>query len=334
MKQNLKSTHGKKVAKRPMLKVSPSAGQVVWAIDSTKLNDNLVKRFQALFKSMNFEDENIIPTTVFSPFDTGLFGAVDKDLKKKTMNRFEQETQKQWQQYSFTYKKSGFLISETNSKRDRAMALIQFAQRKKAKMIVVGSGAKSRDRLTGLGSFSEALISLSPIPVLVLGESVQTALPVAKILYPTDFSEASKLTFRKVIQFAKTKNAEVVLYHFLNLEQGPLVYGIPWGYEVKWLDEYWQNQDKLQQEEGESWKNLAINQGVKCQFICDRKTGQLSDRIVEMIKENQTNMLAITVKRGPWSQVILGRNVRELFANSTCPVLVIHENLKKKKLHS
>ena len=334
MRQNLKVVNTQRSVKRPVPKISKSDGSVIWAIDATTLNESLAKRFHHFFKSLDCDIENVIPTTVFSPFDVGLFGNVDKVLRKKTMDRLEQETKKNWEKYSIVHKKSGLLISETNSKRDRAMALIQFAQRKKAKMIVVGSGAKSRDQLTGLGSFSEALISLSPIPVLVLGESVQMTDPISKILYPTDFSETSKMTFRKVVQFAKDRGAEVILYHFLNLEQGPLAFGIPWGYEVKWLDEYWQVQEKLQQEEGEEWKSKAIKQGVKCQFICDRKMGQLSGRIVEMIKENQINMLAITVKRGPWSQVILGRNVRELFAHSTCPVLAIHENLKKKKLHS
>lgn len=335
MNQNLKQNNGHKAIKKTTTNISKSVGPIVWAIDSTTLNDNLVKRFQGFLNSIECEFEDVIPVTIFSPFDAGLLGIVDKDLKKRTMKRLEQETQKQWTEYAIDSKKTDFLISESNSKRDRVLTLIQFAQRKKAKIIVVGSGAKSRNNLTGIGSFSEALISLSPIPVLVLGESVQvTQQSLAKILFPTDFSEASKVTFRKVLQFAKNRHAEVVLYHFLNLEQGPLAYGIPWGYEIKWLDEYWSVQEKLQEAEGEKWKNLALKLGVKSQFICDRKIGKLSNRIVEIAQDNQIDMIAVAIKRGPWSQVLLGRNIRELFAHSICPVLTIHANLKKEKFHS
>lgn len=113
---------------------------------------------------------------------------------------------------------------------------------------------------------------------------------------------------------------------------GPTAYGVPWGLDIKWLDEYWQVQVELRELEGKRWSNWAVKHNVKCQFIYDRKIGDLSKRILEAAKSNQADIIATAIKRGRWSQVILGRNIRELFVHSVCPVMVIHATLKKKSI--
>lgn len=167
-----------------------------------------------------------------------------------------------------------------------------------------------------------------------MNESVEPINQVKKILYATDFSEVSYLNFKKVIQFAKTYNAEVVLYHFMNVEMGPQMYGIPWGCKVKWRDDYWRAQEEHKSNEGEKWKAWAGKHNIICQFINDRKLGGFEARVLETVKENQIDILTLGIKRGPWSQVLLGRNVRDVLAKSTCPVLAIHTTIEKTKLHS
>lgn len=334
MKQVVRQSAQKKLSKNVLPKMSKKMGPVIWAMDPSTINDEVVRRFQSLLSSLKCEENEVFPATIFSPFDLGWLSPVGKELKSRTLKALTEKVKKQWDQHGINHDKAGFIIAESTSKRDQALALIQFAMRKKAKMIIVGSGAKSRNNLTGLGSFSETLISLSPVPVLVIGESVETFHPITKILFPTDFSQSSVATFKKVVQMAKTYGAEVILYHFLNLEQGPMAFGIPWGYEIRWLDEYWKMHSDLRQEEGDKLSTWAARHGVKCQFICDRKTGVLSERIMEVAKNNQVDLLPIAVKRGPWSQVILGGTVRHIFAHATCPVMAIHATLKKEKLHS
>jgi nucleotide-binding universal stress UspA family protein len=331
MGPELKPTKQKKGSKTNLSTRAKSNGSLIWALDSVTLTDEKVEKFQQVLAFLKRDHDGIIPATIFSPFDLGWLAPLDNKFKKKTAKRLEIETKKLWESFSFKSKNAGFLISESNSNRDKALALIHFATRKKAKIIVIGAKVKTKNSLSEIGSFAENLISLSPIPVLVIGEAVVKIRPISKILFPTDFSEVSKKTFQKVIKFAKEYKAEIILYHFLNLEAGPLVYGIPWGFEIKWLDNFWRDQEQLKQKEGEIWKFRAEKQNVKCQFVCDRKVGRLSERIVTVARNYQVDLLAVTVKRGPWSQVILGGQIRELFGHSTCPVLAIHTNLKNKK---
>ncbi len=332
MKQILKEAVNKN--KKPLPQAMKQMESVILAIDSRKKNDPQVKKNLEVLRSFRYQDKNIIPVTVFTPLDLGWFMPIDKDKKTEMLSNIKEEVGTQWKKLGLDYKKSGFLITSENSTRDKAIKLIQFAVQNKAKTIIVGSGAKSRSELTGLGSFSETLISLSPLPVIVVGESVETVRPVSKIMFPTDFSDASHSAFRKTVDYAKKSGAEVILYHYLDIESGPLAYGIPWGYEIKWLDEYWKVQEDLQMAEGKKWRDWSLNEGVKCRFLYDRKLGGLRSRVVELTQELNVDLVVLSVKRGPWSQVILGRNVRSLFAHAICPVMAIHSKIKDTKLHS
>ena len=190
----------------------------VWAIDSSQVNEGEVKKFQSVLNALNFKGDGVLTTTIFSPFDLGWLVPVDKALKKKTFDNISAIIKKQWDKLDLTFKKNSVLVAESNSNREKVMALIKYAKKCKAKIIAVGSGVVSRSKLTGVGSFAEALITMSPLPVLVMSECVKPISQVKKILYPTDFSEVSYLNFKKVVQFAKTYNAEVILYHFLDSE--------------------------------------------------------------------------------------------------------------------
>lgn len=302
---------------------------ILWAIDSTKLSAEEVQRTQNILKVINISQKDILTASVFSPFDLGWLVSVDDNLKKKTLNHLLRRTEEKWNHLQIPFEEKGILISESGSIRHRVRALIQYGKKHKAKVITVGSGVTKRSLLTGLGSFSETLIALSPVPVLILHDVVKPLQQVKKILFPTDFSKASQVNFKKVISFAKNYGAEVILYHFLDTEMGPLIYGIPWAYEVKWLADYWQDLEKHKIAEGEKWKAQAERQNVQCRFISDRKPGVLQDRIAETVQENQIDILAVSLSRSPASQVILGRTIRKIIANSTCPVLAFHHSSGK-----
>ncbi len=320
-----KKIKNKKLIIPAAMKIEP----LIWAIDTAKIDETQIKKFHDVLKSLNYQSEDVIPVTLFSPFDLGWVVPADPQMKKKAFAEMSSSIKEKWDKLSISFSKESLLIIDSNSIRNKAQALIQFALRKKAKMILIGSGAKSRSDLFGIGSFSETLIAMSPLPVLVVGESIQVPTPISKILFPTDFSEVSKSAFKKVARFAKNFDAQIILYHFLDLDAGPIAYGVPWGYEMKWLEDYWRVQEESKKAEGAEWKNWALRRQIRCEYRCDRKSGGFRERILEVVKEEKINILTVTIKRGPLAQVILGRHVRGLFADSTCPVLAIHSKAEK-----
>lgn len=91
--------------------------------------------------------------------------------------------------------------------------LIDHAETKKARMIIaVSHGRRWMVRFI-LGSFSEALLAKSPIPVLFMSRKA-----VAKgnhLLFITDFSKASKAAFQLFLEQFEGMGQEVILYHAL-----------------------------------------------------------------------------------------------------------------------
>src|SRR5690606_22476290 len=92
-------------------------------------------------------------------------------------------------------------------------ALVNFASKKNADLIVCATRAKKGlDRFL-LGSFAESLMLQSTIPNLFINPFVTGGVQFKRILYSTDFSKQSKSVWKDFVAFAKTISAELVLFH-------------------------------------------------------------------------------------------------------------------------
>ncbi len=340
MKTNSKTVASKKRNRKTPLPVQRStpkkakqtARPVIWAVDSAQLDSSHVERMKKLFQSWGY-DNDLLPATVFSPFDMGWILPAELKAKKQTLAEFGEKVQSKWKSLGIHHDSSGVLLSDSNSRREKALKLLDFAKSQKARMIIVESTDRTNS-FTGMGSFTETLISLSTLPILLVGPHTKTFNPPQRLFYPTDLSRESKEVFTRLIELAKGYKAEVLLYHYFDLESGPLTYGVPWGYEVKWLDDYWETQEKAQHEEAHKWIKWAHSKGVKCEFISDRKLGGLKSRMNEAAQEAGGDATVLTIKRGPWGQVVLGALIRDTIMQSAVPVLTFHTKDQRKKLHS
>ena len=90
-------------------------------------------------------------------------------------------------------------------------SLIRFAMEENASLILVSSRArKGIDRIV-LGSFAETLVLRSPIPVFVANPTTKAHQKLTTILYPTDFSAASKKGFDRVVTMAEKSTLQLRL---------------------------------------------------------------------------------------------------------------------------
>jgi nucleotide-binding universal stress UspA family protein len=326
----LKTKSSMPLVRRVTQKIS---GPLIWAVDPVDFDEVQIKQMQRMQNVWSQDHQEIIMTSVFSPLELG-FTIKSRHLKRREIfNNARDEIKNRILpiEPSSHFKP---MLSSANSLHDRVVTLLNFAKRKKSEVIMVGSQARSRSRLTGLGSFTEALISLSTRPVLVVGQNVEEIKSISKIFFPTDFSDTSKIAFKNTLKFASKFKAEVILYHHMDLS-GPMAFGLPWGFDINWIDEYWQAHGEYVEKEGQIWSEEAKQVGVQCHAIIDRKMNSLNDSMMKRIEEEKADLLSLAVKRGPWSQIILGRFVRTLFADSKIPILVLHARAeqRKAKLH-
>ncbi len=313
------------------LPLSKNPNPIVWALDPSEVNPGQIKLMQDITNIWSAKNQEVIIASIFTPFDLGWILKVSKSLMLSTVSEIQIALQKKVATLGISEKNLQVLPSIGNSLRERVQTLIHFTVKKKTEVLLVNSQGQSKSHFTGLGSFCEALISLSPTPVLVVGNRVEKARLISKIFFPTDFSDRSETVFKSVLKFAQKWDAEVIIYHHMDLGSGPLAYGIPWGFDINWVDEYWENHALSSEKKAEKWIQMAQKKlNIKCHYICDRKMGGLSAQMLEKAQDEKADLLVLGVKRGPWSQVILGRIVRNLFAEAQVPILILHANYKKR----
>ncbi len=105
----------------------------VWSIDSVQVNPVKIKKFRSVLSALGFGDEEVLTTSIFSPFDLGWLIPIDKKLKQKSLGGITTKVKEQWSKFSIPFNESGVLISESNSNREEVMTLIHYAKKHKGK---------------------------------------------------------------------------------------------------------------------------------------------------------------------------------------------------------
>ena len=96
--------------------------------------------------------------------------------------------------------------------------LLDLVESEGAPMLALSSHGRSGLGRIALGSFAEALLLQSRIPVLFLSHperqsGTETSPKIQRILFPTDLSKNSREAFRLLLPQAKAMSAEVILFY-------------------------------------------------------------------------------------------------------------------------
>lgn len=125
-----------------------------------------------------------------------------RENMKKTLARF----QKAYPQVAVKTKtKTGFPVSE----------IISQAKKGKADLVIMGTtGASGMDELL-VGSNAASVLEKAECPVLAIPEKSRST-TVTNILYTTDLTMPEGRTFSKLLDFARTLNANITVLHVQN----------------------------------------------------------------------------------------------------------------------
>lgn len=201
-------------------------------------------------------------------------------------------------------------------------ALIQFAIKESASLILVSSRArKGIDRLA-LGSFAETLVLRSPVPVLIVNPSAKAHQKLTTILYPTDFSNASKKGFDRILTMAQRLGMQILIFHKMKL---PYV-SPPLGLMIPTV-----SREALRELKDErlatakQWAKRAELSGTRTKFHVDSRGGAPLDSILKASRTlGPKAIVGITSQSGPLGAAVLGSLTRQILRSAACPVLVVH----------
>jgi nucleotide-binding universal stress UspA family protein len=218
----------------------------------------------------------------------------------------------------------------TLSSRGAAAALAQYAARSGAGLVVAASHGRSGMKRLILGSFAEALLQNSPVPVLIVGQRRRHFQEHERILFPTDFGPDFPELFRRTRDLAVSLGARVTLFHSIEHPLEPAYFPAVSSVGGAWtaLPEYLDRETaKVRQRAAECvW--LASDRGVTLDYVIDQSGRPVAEAILRMARRKKAGFIAMATQAGPVGTLVMGSVARKVARNSPCPVWVMRAGQK------
>lgn len=304
--------------------------KIIWSIDAFEEKEELqAKAARVLGAFQNKADAQIEPVFVLGSTEMNW----PADYSTEWMIEFQDNLRTHLEEVLMT---GGFshiltpkiLIEPLASTSASVENLLEYAYRENADMIIVSShGRRGLDRFF-LGSFAETLLVHSKIPVLVVRSSMKIEPHFSRVLFPTEFGEYSRETFRRAVAAAKQMNASIFIYHVvpmparLVLDTGyyPSLYGIEG--EMVSLEDFLRIQGDHQTRRASVWAEWAKTEGVNCMFKVDQAGETIEDLICNQAVSEACDLIIMEGQSGPIKVALLGSIARNVVRAAPCPVLI------------
>jgi nucleotide-binding universal stress UspA family protein len=148
-----------------------------------------------------------------------------EDVKEESLlKKYEDEIHRKFKAHKNAADKKGVKVESVLLRGfSAADTILDFIQEKGFDLVVMGSHGRTGIKHLLLGSVSERVVRLSPIPVLTIHHSVRKFEP-RTILIPIDFSKFSKAVAKKGIFLAQLFKAKVIFLHVVEQVVHPAFY--------------------------------------------------------------------------------------------------------------
>jgi len=297
--------------------------RVIWAVDVSIPEKKIIQRAAAFLRELNRRVPLCVePAYVLNPNDLRLRASLMRepmtDLRTSTVAMFRREL-KGAKVKNLAEPK--ILVSPSLSRGDVVNTFLQHAK-KKFDLVVVSSLSKGAlDRLV-LGSFTEALIVKSPIPVVVVSRRAQPSAAVGSVLFATDLSAHSRSALDALASTLKASSkTKIVLFHQrempIQFTSDPFL-ALPLSEQA--IEEETRRVEKL----GQAWVVNLKKKGIKAEFIFGEKSLMPSVAILKHAAKVRPWMIAMASQKGTLGRAILGSVTRDVLRHSQSPVWIVH----------
>lgn len=308
-----------------MSKLETVNTKIVWAIDpfatEKAISQSAAMNLKALLKSSPGE---VYPVFIWTQSPTGSLSGSISEQRSQLEKRGEELVSSLLKKAKLTETHPLKVISKpTLSIRDEVNTLISHAKTVGAQLIVVSSHGRKGFSRWLLGSFAETLALYSDIPLLILRPGQSKIPDYKQILFPTDFSDASRKAFEQVLQFAANRKGRITLFHKSSAVNYPVFdFGLPEYYAdyQTALDE----EMKAHEKTAADWVALARSQGIKVMTVFNRSRAESASQAIVKQAKKEGGIIAMASHSGAVTSAILGSSTRQVLRHSTQPLWVIH----------
>lgn len=308
--------------------ITPSSkrNKILWSVDPTQNPSeakNIIKELKIWAEHLNCD---IQPVSIFSKSTLNFPVEVAIPWKDK----LREVAQRSVTRYIEKTRAKGFLPPDlvfvsTLSNRKMASEMAKYAEKKNALLIFANTRAKKTWNPFRLGGFAETLVATSRVPVLLLNPSALPSAKIPSILFPTDFSLASKNALVTIEPWAKAFNSKIFLYDQIEVPNiYPSEFSVAEQAQMLNLESMMEDIEKSRLKKGAEWTRLLLNQGIKSSLLIQRQRKYLADDILGVAKKNKASLIALASQSGPVTQALLGSVARDVLLQAKCPVLIFY----------
>ncbi len=216
--------------------------------------------------------------------------------------------------------KAKILFESSSSRRKSVNALIEYAKERNSDLVVVSSHGRSSIGRLVMGSFSESLLAISPVPVLFL--NLKSDLKKSnKVLFPTDLSKFSKNTLELFLDQLGSYQGEFILYHAILTSQYAFTDGV-YGSPVFMPESYWEEQKLWIEKECDALLKEIRGRGFLARVVIQEEVRSISSAIQKFAQDEQVDLIGMASLSKGFDANVMGSVARELFRLRKWPVWV------------
>ncbi len=312
-----------------MAKPKRVSKRIVWAIDPFEASGQTQSHVVAILQKLSSEGAIVEPVYVLSPDEYEM----NVEFNAPWLKQIRPSVQKVLEHYLKEVKVADLcpaqIIVERKPSVTRAVwALIAYAKRAKADMILVGTHARKGIQRFFLGSFAETLLLHSDLPVLVVGphaDSRRIAAETSRILFATDFASASLPTFKRVLALAKSRGSKVTLFYSLpHVTEAVFQSGICLAGGVPILfPDFLTKDEQSKRKIAERYVQMGHKLGIEIEIRFNSSHINTAQGIVEHAESEHMDLIAMAAQSGVVSTSLLGSTSRQVVRSAPCPVWVL-----------
>jgi nucleotide-binding universal stress UspA family protein len=215
------------------------------------------------------------------------------------------------------------LIDRSPSFQGAVERLLQYASQSSAKLIAVSTRGRAGLSRIILGSFAEALLMRSEVPLLFLSHERRVEKPdLTTAVFATDLSPYSRAAFDEFLDYAAQSDTGITLVHHVTLPR-QLEYTSSGIGTLAYLPQrYFDEQEAWAEEEAARWCEAATQRGIRIQAVVTQERGDTSELILRIAKEREAGMIAMASQSGPVAAFLLGSVARGVFRPHHLPVWI------------
>jgi len=297
--------------------------KVAWAVDafsdSPDLQTKAGRSVKGLIESLN---ASVDPVWVMRGEPTGIFIPPAPHSRKQQLKTADENMRGILKTIGTSaFRAPRFLACDLVSTTATVRTLLRFAEKSHCDMVVVATHARKGMPRLFLGSFAEAVVLESALPVLVTNAKSPALGKIKHVVFPTDFSKQSLEAYKQALGWCRQLGADLVIFHHI---ENPLpISPYPFLAEVMTPEAMLELFD-AQAQIGRDWVRLAESQGVKARFHLSRKPGDIARKISKVAEDLGASLIAMASQSGTVSAVLLGSLTRKVLREATRPTLVLH----------